>query len=61
MKIFFDVSCVLLSVLLSLLLFGGSIKGTREGTVIAAFCTGLCVKFWNKLIRSRQPGAARKE
>lgn len=60
-KIYFDVSCVLLSVLLSLLLFGGTIKGTREGTVIAAFCTGLCVKFWNKLIRSRQPGAARKE
>lgn len=43
-KIAFDVGCVVLSILLSLLLFKGTILGTREGTLIAAIGTGLLVK-----------------
>lgn len=47
-KIFFDVSNVTLSVIISLILFDFSIVGTREGTLIAAVCTGLVVKFFSK-------------
>ena len=43
-KIVFDISCVVLAVILSLLLFGGQIVGTREGTIISAVCTGFAVK-----------------
>lgn len=49
-KIGFDISCVTLAVLLSLLFFHGAIKGTREGTIIAALCTGLAVKFFRNLL-----------
>ena len=49
-KIGFDVSCVILAVLLSLLFFH-SIVGTREGTVIAALLTGQVVKFFVKRLR----------
>lgn len=45
-KIIFDISCVTLSIVLSLLLFSGSIEGTREGTFIAAIGTGFVVKFF---------------
>ena len=48
-KIAFDIGIVTLSIILSLLLFGGSIEGVREGTLIAAFTTGLCVKFFSRL------------
>ena len=48
-KIAFDISCVLLAVILSLLLCDFQIKGAREGTVISAFCTGLMVKLFRKL------------
>ncbi len=48
-KIAFDVSCVVASVLLSLLFFKG-IAGTREGTLIAAFCTGSVVKLFIRLL-----------
>ncbi len=47
-KIGFDISCVVLSVILSLVFFRFQILGTREGTVIAALCTGLAVKFFQK-------------
>lgn len=50
MKIGFDVGCVVLALVLSLLLFDGRILGAREGTVIAALCTGLVVKFFSKHI-----------
>ncbi len=50
-KIAFDVGCVAASVILSLLFFGFKIEGTREGTVIAAFLTGLIVKFFLKLLK----------
>ncbi len=45
-KIVFDVSCVVTALLLSVILFDFSIVGTREGTVIAALCTGIAVKFF---------------
>lgn len=50
-KIGFDISCVSLSILLSLIFFGGKIMGTREGTIIAAIFTGICVKFFMKRIK----------
>lgn len=49
-KIGFDVSSVTLSIILSLIFFQFRIVGTREGTIIAAFCTGLSVKFFQKMI-----------
>ncbi len=49
-KIVFDVSCVVLAVGISLVLFDAKIVGTREGTIIAALLTGVVVKFFiNKL------------
>lgn len=48
-KIIFDVSCVTLSILLSLLLCKGRIVGTREGTIFAALTVGVFVKLFSKL------------
>ncbi len=48
LKVAFDIFCVVLSVVLSLVLFGGKIVGTREGTLIAAVFTGLLVKVFLK-------------
>ncbi len=45
-KIAFDVSCVALSIILSLIFFDFKIVGTREGTVISALLTGVAVKFF---------------
>lgn len=50
-KIIFDISCVTLSVIMSLIFFKGQILGTREGTLIAAVFTGICVKFFMKIIK----------
>lgn len=50
-KIAFDVSCVIIAVLLSLILFDFRIVGTREGTVISALLTGVVVKFFNKILQ----------
>lgn len=49
-KIVFDISCVALAALLSLLLFDFSIVGVREGTLVAALTTGFAIKFFNKLL-----------
>lgn len=49
-KIVFDISCVALAVMLSLLLFDFSVVGVREGTLIAALTTGFVIKFFNKLL-----------
>lgn len=49
-KIGFDIFCVVLSIILSLLFFDFSIVGTREGTVISALFTGVVVKFFIKLL-----------
>jgi len=51
-KVVFDLGCVTLSILLSLLFFSGSIVGTREGTLIAACCTGFVVKFFAPRLRA---------
>lgn len=47
-KIVFDISCVTLSVILSLILFDFSLVGTREGTIISALLTGTFVKFFTR-------------
>lgn len=47
-KIVFDISCVTLSVILSLVLFDFSLVGTREGTIISALLTGTFVKFFTR-------------
>lgn len=52
-KIVFDISCVAFSIVLSLLFFDFTIVGAREGTLIAAVCTGIVVKFFSK--RLSQP------
>lgn len=49
-KIIFDVSWVAISVVLSLIFFDFKIIGTREGTIIAAVCTGAVVKVFTKLL-----------
>ena len=51
-KIAFDVSCVTLSIIMSLIFFNFKIVGTREGTVIAAFGTGLVVKWFTKRLKA---------
>ena len=50
-KIAFDVCCVLTAILLSLIFFDFKIIGTREGTILSAFLTGLTVKFFIRRIR----------
>ena len=50
-KVGFDVFCVISSVILSVIFFGGRIMGTREGTIISAVCTGIVIKFITKYIR----------
>ena len=51
-KIGFDVSCVILAILLSLIFFGGSIVGTREGTILSALLTVLVVRFFTSRIKA---------
>ncbi|MCH5212579.1 MAG: YitT family protein [Oscillospiraceae bacterium] len=50
-KIFFDVGCVIFALIMSLILFNFKIIGAREGTIIAAFCTGIAVKFYLKTMK----------
>lgn len=50
-KIIFDISCVILAVILSLILFNMTIVGTREGTIISAIFTGMTVKFFTKRLK----------
>ncbi len=49
-KIIFDVSWVLLSIVLSLILFEGKLVGTREGTLISAVLVGVVVKIFRPLL-----------
>lgn len=49
-KIVFDITCVTSSIVLSLIFFG-TVKGAREGTIIAAICTGIAVKIFLKVVR----------
>lgn len=55
-KIGFDIVCVLLAILLSLLFFDFTIVGTREGTVIFALLTGVVVKFFTKFLAAPLSG-----
>lgn len=48
-KIGFDLFCVVLSIIISLLCFNFKIVGTREGTIFAALFTGIAVKLFLKL------------
>lgn len=50
-KIAFDVSWVLLSIMLSLIFFNGRIEGTREGTIISAVLVGVTVKLFRPLLQ----------
>ena len=50
-KIFFDVSWVLLSIVLSLILFDGKLVGTREGTIISAVLVGFTVKLFRPMLQ----------
>lgn len=50
-KIAFDLCCVALAIVLSLIFFDFSIVGTREGTVLSAILTGFVVKFFQKRLR----------
>ena len=50
-KVIFDVSSVIISIILSLLFFRGKIIGTREGTVISALTTGFVVKFFTRYVK----------
>lgn len=51
-KIIFDVSWVLFSIILSLLLFDGKLLGTREGTIISAVFVGVTVKLFKPLLQT---------
>ncbi len=51
MKIAFDIFCVILAVVLSLIFFDFSIVGVREGTIIAAVFTGIIVKFFGGILK----------
>lgn len=50
-KIAFDIFCVALSVILSLIFFDFTVVGTREGTIISAFLTGIFVKRFTKILQ----------
>ncbi|MGN1100990.1 MAG: YitT family protein [Huintestinicola sp.] len=52
-KIIFDISNVTFAAVLSLILFDFKIVGLREGTVIAAIFTGICVKFFTRLFKEK--------
>lgn len=50
-KVAFDISCVTLALVLSLLFFDFRIVGIREGTILSALCTGFVVKFFSRHLR----------
>ncbi len=51
-KIIFDVSWVLFSMVLSLLLFDGKLLGTREGTILSAVLVGVAVKLFKPILKT---------
>lgn len=52
-KVVFDISCVIVSIILSLIFFDMKIVGTREGTILSAVLTGFVVKFFTRLLKER--------
>ncbi len=55
-KIVFDIFCVTLSIVLSLIFFNLKIVGAREGTIISAFLTGVFVKLFTKILHKPVSG-----
>ena len=51
-KIGFDIFCVIVSLVLSLIFFHFTIVGTREGTIISALLTGIVVKFFSGKLKA---------
>lgn len=51
-KIAFDVFCVILALVLSLVFFDFTIVGTREGTILSALFTGMVVKFFSRKLKA---------
>ena len=51
-KVRFDMFCVILAVVISLVTCGGKIVGTREGTLIAAFLNGTMVKWYSRRLKA---------
>lgn len=49
-KTAFDVICVVVAILLSLIFFNFNIIGIREGTIISALLVGVVVKFFTKIL-----------
>ena len=49
-KIGFDIGCVVIALVVSLILFNGEIVGTRVGTVLTVLLTGVIVNFFVKRI-----------
>ena len=47
-KIAFDLACIIIAVILSLIFFDFSIVGVREGTILSAVFTGFVVNFFEK-------------
>ncbi len=58
-KIAFDVLCVIISIVLSLIFFDFTIVGTREGTIMSALLTGMVVKFFCRKLREPINGILR--
>ena len=50
-KMRFDAVCVILSLAISLVTFGGKIVGVREGTLIAAFLNSTMVKWYSRRLK----------
>ena len=49
-KIIFDISWVMISIIISLILFKGEIHGAREGTIISSLLVGVTIKFFRPLL-----------
>lgn len=50
MKVAFDVSLVIISIILGFVFFG-KVTGVREGTVIAAVISGFIIRFFNRMLK----------
>lgn len=59
-KVVFDISCVLFSIILSLIFFNFKIVGTREGTIITACFTGFVIKLFTRLLKEPTNQALKK-
>ena len=51
-KIVFDTSWVLMSIVLSLIFFDGKLLGAREGTIISALLVGVAVKIFRPVLHN---------